>query len=107
MLIAEGTPMATSLVKTDRLSCRIAPEHKHLLERAAARHGLSVTDYLVSTALQVAQDELLVEEQIHLSPAGWDAVLTMLENPPAATHELEQAMARFAQGTFEAGRYRA
>jgi uncharacterized protein (DUF1778 family) len=98
--------MATPLVKTDRLSCRIAPEHKQLLERAASRHGLSVTDYLVSTALQVAQDELLADEQIRLSPEDWDAVLAIIENPPAATPELEKAMARFRQGEFEAGRYR-
>ena len=99
--------MATSMIKTDRLSCRIAPEHKRLLERAAARHGLSVTDYLVSTALQVAQDELLTEEHIRLSAADWDKLLAILDNPPAATPELAQAMARFAQGEFEAGRYRA
>lgn len=92
--------MATSIVKTDRLSCRIAPEHKRLLERAASRHGLSVTDYLVSTALQVAQDELLAEENIRLSATDWEALLTILENPPVATPELEQAMARFAQGKF-------
>ena len=98
--------MTTLLAKTDRLSCRITPEHKRLLERAAARHGLSVTDYLVSTALQVAQDEILAEEQICLSPVDWDAVLAILENPPAATPALEQAMARFAQGEFDMGRYR-
>jgi len=92
--------------KTDRLSCRIAPEHKRILERAAARHGLSVTDYLVSTALQVARDELLADEQIRLSPADWEAVLDILENPPAATPALEDAMARFRQGEFDAGQYR-
>jgi len=68
-----------------------------LLERAAARHGLSMTDYLVSTALQVAQDELLVEEQIRLSPADWDTLLDIIENPPAATPELVQAMSRFTE----------
>lgn len=99
--------MATPLIKSDRLSCRIAPEHKLLLERAAASHGLSVTDYLVSTALQVARDEMLAEEQIRLSPADWNALLNILENPPAATPALEQAMARFAQGEFVEGRYRA
>ncbi|HOF86971.1 MAG TPA: DUF1778 domain-containing protein [Armatimonadota bacterium] len=98
--------MVTSLHKTDRLSCRIAPEHKRMLERAAARHGLSVTDYLVSTALQVAQDELLEGEQIRLSPKDWEAVLALLDNPPPATSELEQAMARFNDGEFIAGRYR-
>ena len=90
--------MAASMVKTDRLSFRITPEHKRLLQRAAARYGLSVTDYLVSTALQVAQDELLAEEHIRLSATDWDTLLTILDNPPAATPELEQAMARFAQG---------
>ena len=93
--------MATSIAKTDRLSCRIAPEHKRLLERAAARHGLSVTDYLVSTAIQVAQDELLAEENIRLSAEDWDKLLAIIENPPAATPELEQAMARFARGELK------
>jgi uncharacterized protein (DUF1778 family) len=98
--------MATPIAKSDRLSCRIAPEHKRLLERAAARHGLSVTDYLVSTALQAANEELLVEETIHLSHDDWETVLAMLENPPTATPDLTEAMARFAQGEFDAGRYR-
>lgn len=99
--------MATSPAKTDRLSCRITPDHKRLLERAAARYGLSVTDYLVSTALQVAQDELLAEENIRLSAADWEALLHILENPPSATPELVKAMERFSQGEFDAGRYRA
>ena len=98
--------MATASIKTDRLSCRIAPEHKRLLERAASRHGLSVTDYLVSTALQVARDELLADEPIRLSAEDWDKLLTILENPPEPTPDLVQAMARFAEGEFEAGRYR-
>ena len=71
----------------------------------AVRHGLSVTDYLVSTALQVAQDELLAAEQIRLT-TDWDKLLAILENPPAATPELVQAMARFTQGEVEAGRSR-
>ncbi len=94
--------MSTLLVKTDRLSCRIAPEHKRLLERAANRLGLSVTDYLVSTALQVAQDELLAEEQIRLSPEDWDSMLAILENPPTASPELAQAMRRFTRSEFNA-----
>ncbi|MHB9022839.1 MAG: type II toxin-antitoxin system TacA family antitoxin [Armatimonadota bacterium] len=98
--------MATSSVKTDRLSCRIAPEHKRLLERAAARHGLSVTDYLVSTALQIAQDELLAEEPIRLSAADWEQLIAIIENPPAASPDLVQAMARFNKGELDTGRDR-
>jgi len=99
--------MTTSSVKTARLSCRIAPAHKRLLEQAAARHGLSVTDYLVSTALQVAQDELLAEEPTRLSANDWEQLLTMLDNPPAASPELVEAMTRFAHGDFAPGRYHA
>jgi len=98
--------MATTSIKTDRLSCRIAPEHKRVLERAASRHGLSVTDYLVSTALQAAHEELLAEEPIRLSQADWEAVLAILDNPPEATPELKEAMAKFAKGTFDGGQYR-
>ena len=77
--------MATSIAKTDRLSCCIAPEHKRLLEQAAARRGMNVTDYVVSTSLQVAREELLAEEHIRLSAEDWDKLLAILEHPPAAT----------------------
>jgi len=77
-----------------------------LLERAASRRGLSVTDYLISTGLQAAHDELLAEEPIRLSPEDWEAVLAILDNPPEATLELKEAMAQFAKGTFDEGRYR-
>ena len=95
--------MVAPSIKTDRLSCRIAPEHKRLLEQAAERHGLSVTDYLISTALQVAREEMLAEEPLRLSAADWDKLLTLLENPPEATPDLVQAMARFTQGEFNTG----
>jgi uncharacterized protein (DUF1778 family) len=97
--------MKTPTTKTDRLSCRITPDHKRLLERAAARVGLSVTDYLVSKALSAAQVELREDEPIRLSAENWDTLLATLENPPPATPEFIEAMARFKEGHFEGGRY--
>lgn len=98
--------MATTLVKSERISCRIAPENKLLLEKAAALRGLSLTDYLISTALFVAREELLVADGIRLSKEDWDAFIKVLENPPEPSPRLVQALARFAEGTFdEEGRY--
>ena len=75
--------MTTSPVKSDRISCRMTPTHNKIMERAAARRGLSVTDYWVSTALQAAYDELREEDTLRLSREDWEALLALLENPPA------------------------
>ena len=98
--------MTTSLVKSDRISCRITPEHKQILERAAARRGLSVTDYLVSTALQTANDELRQEDSLRLPREDWEALLALLENPPAPGPVLVEAMKEFMLGEFDGGKYR-
>ena len=97
--------MALPLAKTERLSCRIAPEHKHLLECAASRLGLSVTDYLVSTALQAANAELLPEAPILLSREDMEAVLAAIENPPEPAPALVRALKRYAKGEYKDGRY--
>jgi len=44
--------------KTRRLSFRITWENKKLLERVAARHGMSVSDYFVNLANDFAGHEL-------------------------------------------------
>jgi len=56
---------------------------------------MSITAYMVNAALRVAQEELLADEPIHLSPADFEAVVNLLESAPSATPELMHAMNRF------------
>jgi|GEM_PF-6176461 len=46
--------MASTRVKTENLSCRISPEHKKMIERAARRSGFSLSDFVVHTLVATA-----------------------------------------------------
>jgi len=93
-------------VKTKRLDCRIAEEDKRLLERAAAKAGLRLTDFVVSTLVVAAREMLREDEPIRLSRAEWDYFIDSLDAETTPGSRLSAAMAHFAQGTFENGRYR-
>jgi len=98
--------MSATKLKTERLDCRILPEHKRLLERAAEKSGLRVTDFVVSSSVIAAREILQSEETIRLSREDWDRFLAILEDDSPPNQRLAEAMERFSRGTFEEGRYR-
>ena len=97
--------MSATPVKTERLDCRISEDDKQLLERAAAKAGLRLTDFVVSTLVVAAREVLREDEPIRLSREDWDQFLAQLAADTTPGTRLSEAMARFAQGTFENGRY--
>jgi uncharacterized protein (DUF1778 family) len=98
--------MSATHTRTERLDCRIAPEQKRLLERAANKCGLRLTDFVISTLVIAAQEAVREDEPIRLARADWDRLLAALDEETAPGPRLSAAMARFAQGSFEDGRYR-
>lgn len=98
--------MSATHTRTERLDCRIAPAQKRLLERAAEKLGLRLTDFIVSTLAIAAQEVVREDEPIRLSRADWDRFAASLEEDRPVSPRLATAMARFTEGTFENGRYR-
>lgn len=94
-------------VKTERLSCRITPEGKNLLEHVAACHGMSVSDYVVSLALDAASREIMDEHIIRVPAEKWNEMLTALDADIAPADKLTEAMRQFNKGTFNGDTYRA
>jgi uncharacterized protein (DUF1778 family) len=105
-MFVETITMSATRTKTERLDCRIAPEQKRLLERAASKFGLRLTDFVVSTLVMAAQEVVREDEPIRLSRADWDRFLAALDEDRPVSPRLATAMTHFHEGTFEDGRYR-
>jgi uncharacterized protein (DUF1778 family) len=75
----------------ERVDFRLEPEHKALIERAAACRGESMTGYAVSTLVREAQRVLREHEVVTLSERDRDRFLELLEKPPRPTAALRRA----------------
>ncbi len=84
----------------ERVDFRLEPEHRALIERAAAYQGETVTGYAVSTLVREAQRVVREHEVVTLSEADRDRFLELLENPPEPTEALRRA-ARLNQALID------
>ena len=73
--------MPTTRVKTENLSCRISPEHKRLIERAARASGFTTSDFVIHALMNTASEILHDESVIQLTKEQWDRFTTSLERP--------------------------
>ena len=99
--------MGAPIAKTERISCRITPDGKRLLEHIATRHGVSISDYFVNLAIDIAGRELMDELVIRIPPDEWENMLALLDEDTAPNEKLTDAMRTFAQGTFTGDVYHA
>lgn len=71
-------------VKTDRIEARLSPDERARIERAASTSGLSVSAFLVSSAVARA-DEVIAAATTTLVPVDYfDQLVAALDEPDAA-----------------------
>ena len=71
-------------VKSERLEFRVAPDDRSRIERAAAVAGVSVSSFIVETAVERA-DSIIAANTITSVPATYfDDLLAALDRPEAA-----------------------
>jgi len=99
--------LSTSALKTERLSCRITPEGKQLLEHVAAKHGMNISDYFVRLAVDIASRELTDELVIRIPADKWDNMLASLDADSTPNEKLIKATEKFNEGTFTGDVYHA
>ena len=85
--------------KPARLGARITPDQKALFERAAALTGRSLTDFVVSSAQEIAARTLREHEIMTLSARDSKALIDALLDPPAPGPRLRQAARRYKDAT--------
>lgn len=84
----------TASPKPQRLEARISPEQKELITRAAQVTGLSLTDFVVQSAYQAAQDTLTRWRECQLAEQDAQLFVETLMNPPAPNADLLKAARR-------------
>lgn len=79
-------------VADDRVTARIPHANRLIIERAAAVYGATLNQFIVQSALDRAGEILEREETLRLSERDSLTFLNALENPPAPSEKLVEAL---------------
>ena len=82
-----------STTRSGRLELRVAPEEKAIIDRAASLAGSNTTDFIRSTMLKAAREEIQRQEIIELTTEGSRIFVEALIAPPEPNERLS-ALAR-------------
>ena len=83
--------------KTNRIDLRVSKEQKELLETAASIKGLSLSSYLLTNCLSIAQADIAEHQKLILSDRDRDLFLSLIADPPQPNQDLVTAMQEFQQ----------
>lgn len=83
------------LTLSERINLRTSVETKNLLARAAALRGLSLSNFLLEAAQQLAQEVIKEQEQILLSQRDWERFALILDDDSLPNVKLQKAMGKF------------
>jgi uncharacterized protein (DUF1778 family) len=90
----------TSLpTKTARLETRVTAEQKALFQRAADLTGRSLTDFILSSAQEVASRTVREHDVLSLSGQDRDLFVNVLLQPPAPSRRLRLAANRYKRAS--------
>ena len=79
--------------KVERVQFRVDAQSKRMLERAAAMSNMTVSGFVVSSALSEAARVITERERLILSDRDWEIFARALAKPPAPTAALRAAWA--------------
>ena len=83
---------ATLEVKRETLNIRIKPEERNLIDRAAKTRGKNRTDFILDAARLAAEDALLDQVIISVSPEAYSQFLARLDMPPKPNERLRKTL---------------
>ena len=83
---------ATIESKRETLNIRIKPEERNLIDRAAKTRGKNRTDFILDAARRAAEDALLDQVIISVSPEAYSEFLARLDMPPKPNERLRKTM---------------
>jgi uncharacterized protein (DUF1778 family) len=82
-------------ISSHRLDFRLSPEHKSLIERAAAAEGQTVSSFAVASLVKAAEEAIQRASVRTLSAHDSQAFLKMLESDAAPNAALKAAAKRY------------
>lgn len=84
--------IATRASKRGTLNLRIKSDERGLIDRAARSQGKTRTDFILEAARRAAEDALLDQSMLLVSPDAYNAFLARLDKPPKPNARLRATM---------------
>jgi uncharacterized protein (DUF1778 family) len=94
-MLATGDYMAVQqreAAKREALNLRIKPEVRELIDRAAAMAGKNRTDFVLDAARRAAEETLLDQVVLTVTPKAYREFLARLDAPPKPNKRLLKTM---------------
>jgi uncharacterized protein (DUF1778 family) len=91
------TSVKNKINKKERIEARIPGDMKDLIRAAAKQESLSLSDFVISSALSAARDVLRANAILELSTRDQVLFAETLVTPQAPTNALREAAERFVQ----------
>ena len=85
--------------RTDRIDLRVHPDAKEALQAAATLRHKSVSEFILDSALGVADEVLADRRYFGLNAEQWEAFQIALDAPPRPLPRLKKLMQE--QGIFD------
>lgn len=77
-------------VRAKRLNLRATADQAELIHTGAKSRGLSVTEFVLESACQQAEQTLADQREFMLSPKQWQAFIKALDRPGRVTPDLSR-----------------
>ena len=84
--------MSIAAPKRDTLNIRIKPDDRDLIDRAAHARGKTRTDFILDAARREAEEALLDQTVIAVSPEAYADFLARLDAPPQPNDRLRRTL---------------
>jgi len=84
----------SSATRSARLGLRATPEQEAVLRRAAEVAHKSLTDFVLDSACQAAEQTLLDQRLFMVSGSQYQTLLDLLEQPEQVSEELRDLFSR-------------
>jgi uncharacterized protein (DUF1778 family) len=84
--------MSAAPAKRDTLNIRIKPEERSLIDRAARTLGKNRTDFILDAARRAAEETLLDQTVLRVSPEVYEEFLARLDAPAQPNERLRRTL---------------
>ena len=81
-------------MRSERLEARLSKHQKSVLKQAAEMQGQTLTEFVISSAVEAARSAIQSQEILLLTRQDQEAFVTALLNPPEPNEHLKRAAER-------------
>lgn len=85
--------MPAPQTRSEKLDIRIAPEAKHMLQEAARERHMTISQFVLDSAITAAGEVLAERSRIGLNTGEWTAFMAALDAPPQRHPRMERLLA--------------